>query len=197
MNPYAPPQASWGPQVMPMGAMPPQAFYAHVDGDRLTMPKHWPLPGMCVKCGRHDSLMPRHQQFSWFPQWTYLLLLGGLLPAALVQMMLTKKAPFVLPVCAWCNSRWTAGRVLYVLSVLLPIVIGIATLFVAAAQMSSTLAILGGVILLPGMIVSVVAVQYLVLFPRIVRTTFIDDHVITLVGLSPDVLAVFMRPPGT
>src|SRR5271166_3011092 len=108
-NPYAPPQAAYGAYpVAPPGyeAPPPR-----VEGDRVTVAKGYAFPPLCVKCGTPgEQLRTRSQKFAWFPAWTYFLLLAGLLPLIIVQMVLTKRAHLLLPVCAPCNSRWTTAR---------------------------------------------------------------------------------------
>jgi hypothetical protein len=173
----------------------PQYLVPIVAGTRLTLSKQAQWPAMCVKCATTLDVRPRTQRFQWFPQWTYALLLVGLIPAAIVQMVLTKHATLVLPVCAPCGSRWTMARVAYVFSIVLPLLLGLVLACAGAAEGSKALMFLGLFLMIPGMIILALLAQYMLVRPRTVRAVFIDDWAITLDGVAPQVLDVF-RPRG-
>jgi hypothetical protein len=186
-NPYAPPQAPYGP------APPWQPGYAEspprVDGPLVTIAKTYALPPLCVKCGTRDDLRTRAQPFAWFPAWTYFLLLLGVLPLIIVQMVMTKRANLRLPVCAACHSRWTKARVLRSLAFIIPIVLGLGLLFMGIANQQGVVALIGFLLIFPG-ILAVIPVDLLLVRPRILRAVFIDDRVVTLKGVAPQVLDV-------
>jgi hypothetical protein len=165
-------------------ALPPPV----VEGSLVTMHKQAQWPPMCVKCATQSGLVGRNQSYAWFPPWTYLLIFGGLLPAAIVQMILTKRATLILPICGPCSSRWTMARVVYVLSIVLPIVLGIIVAMAGAANGSSGLMVVGVALMFPGLLVFPLLAHFLLIRPRTVRPVFIDDWVVKLAGVHPAVL---------
>jgi hypothetical protein len=189
-NPYAPPQAQYGAfaPAPPGYAVPPP----RVEGAAVTIAKAYALPPLCVKCGTTADLRTRNQAFAWFPAWTYLLLFLGLLPMVLVQMAVTKRANLVLPICAPCNSRWTTGRVLRTLSIVIPVLGGLAVAIAGAVNDSVSVMLAGFLLIFPG-VLAVIPVELLVQRPRILRATFVDDYFVTLKGFSPQVLEVMRR----
>jgi hypothetical protein len=178
-NPYAPPHPAYQPPV--------------VLGSRVTLSKQAPWPSLCVKCGVPHGLLPRTQRFQWFPPWTYALLLAGVLPFAIVQMVMTKRASVVLPVCAACNGRWTLARVLHSLAVILPIVLGLVIAGVGGANDWSVVLVGGFLLMTLGTIVLAVLTYYLLLLPRTLRAVYMDDWVMTIDGVAPAVLTVFAQ----
>jgi len=193
-NPYAPPQAPYG--AFPVG---PPGYLApppRVDGQLVTIAKSYALPPLCVKCALPGDLRARWQAFAWFPSWTYFLLLLGLLPLVIVQMVLTKRARLALPLCGSCNSRWTTARVVRSLAFLVPIVVGLGLAFAGLATDHGLVAAFGVLLFFPGILV-VIPIDLIFVRPRILRAVFIDDHVVTLRGVSPQVLDVLSpRPPA-
>jgi hypothetical protein len=180
------------------GAYPMQMI--RVEGDRLTIPKMGQgFPYLCAKCGvahgPQSPLQPRIQNYRWVPPWTSLLIFVGLLPALIVQAIMTKTATVQLFICAPCNSRWKQAKLVWALSLLVPLVVFVALVYVGIATNNGGL-VLGGILALLLLLVIVPAIIHFVLVvPRIVRTDFIDDYVITLRGVSPAVLAAFQQPP--
>ncbi len=175
-----------------------------VDGNRLTIAKNAPpqLPWMCVKCGRpHHPQAPltwRTIDFRWFPAWTNVFILVGLLPALVIQMILTKHARITLPCCASCDSRWGMTRLFSALSFLVPVLLCVGGLAIGVNAPASDRGswILGSLV---GLILSIIVVplttRAVFIAPRTVRTDFIDDYVIRLHGISPAFLAMFRAPP--
>jgi hypothetical protein len=189
-NPYAPPQAPHGQVLVgPPGWAPPPP---RIDGDRITFAKTLPLPPLCMKCATATDLRGRTQPFAWFPSWTYLLLFLGLLPMMIVQMVVTKRATLLLPLCAPCNSRWTTARVVRTLAILVPVVGGLGLALAGVSVDSGIVAVAGGLLFFPGILL-VIPIELLFLRPRILRPVFIDDHVVTLRGVAPRVMDVMAR----
>ncbi len=192
-NPYAPPQAPYGAYAPGPGGPPGyEEPRPRVDGNRVTIGKTYQFPPMCVKCGATGELRGRAQQFAWFPAWTYFLILLGLLPMIIVQMVTTKRARLWLPLCVPCHSRWTTARVLRSLSVLGPIVLGLALAFVGVAYDSTPVTVTGVLLIFPGLF-AVVPVDLLLVRRWTLRPVFADDRVITLKGVAPQVLDVMRQ----
>jgi hypothetical protein len=189
-NPYAPPQTGG-----PLPAAPPGHYFApppQVQGKLLTIGKMYALPALCVKCATPGPLYGRAQAFGWFPAWTYFFFLLGPLPAIIVQLIVTKRATLNLPVCAPCNARWRTARVLRTLAIVGPVVGGLGLAMIGAATDSSLLMGIGFLLVFPG-ILAIIPVDLLFVRPRTLRPKFIDDHVVTLEGVAPQMLEVLSR----
>jgi hypothetical protein len=189
-NPYAPPQTAYGayPAGPPGYAVPPP----RVDGTRVTIAKPYALPPLCAKCGTTADLRTRKQAFAWFPAWTYALLILGLLPMVIVQTVMTKRAALALPICARCNARWTTGRVLRALAIVVPVFGGLALAIAGAVNDVGAVVLAGILLFFPGVLV-VIPLDFLFVRPRILRATFIDDYYVTLEGFSPQMLEAMRR----
>jgi hypothetical protein len=159
-----------------------------IDGDAVTLSKLAWWPPCCVKCGTTEGLGPRVQKYAWVPPWTYLLIPLGLLPAALVQMMLTKRAALTHGICAPCNARWKIARVGGVASLLVPLLGGFLGLLAGAAASSGVAMAAAGLLLFPGIVVFPTLAHFLLVRRRTLRAVFIDDHVIKVAGVSASAL---------
>jgi hypothetical protein len=137
-------------------------------------------------------LYGRAQVFAWFPAWTYAFFLLGPLPVIIVQQIVTKRVTLTLPMCPSCNSRWRTARLLRTLAILVPIVGGLGLAITGAATDSLLLMGVGFLLVFPG-ILAVIPVDLLLVRPRTLRATFVDDHVVTLEGVAPQVLEVLQR----
>jgi hypothetical protein len=190
-DPYAPPQAPIGPYAT--GLQGP-GMAPRVEGDLVTIAKQYWWPPVCLKCGTPADLVSRVQSFTWYPAWTNLLLLVGLLPAVIVQAILTKRASLNLPLCSACNARWTKARTLRVLGFIVPLFggLGLITLGLVFAKEAGIIAVLGFLVFFPGVLV-VIPIEYLIVRPRTLRAMFIDDYVVTLKGISRPVLEGIRR----
>jgi hypothetical protein len=173
-----------------------------VQGTALVVPKvGQQFPWLCMKCGApHGPAMPlqtRAQSYRWVPPWTNWLILIGVVPALIVQSMYTKTAQMQFLLCAPCNAQWKQGRIAVALSVLVPfalcaIGVGIAVNTAGSASATWVFSSLGvllfGIVLVPGL------VHFLYAAPRLIRTDYIDDYTIRLIGVHPAVLAAFQQP---
>src|SRR3954447_19514028 len=70
------------------------------------------LPPVCMKCGA-PSTGHAKKTFSWHPPWVIVLILGGLLPWAIVAAILTKRMTVRAPMCPAHRSHWL-GRAWFV-----------------------------------------------------------------------------------
>jgi hypothetical protein len=77
------------------------------DGKVLYVPAGAMLPDFCVKCNEPAVGNPKKVKLSWHPPALMLLLLAGLLPYAIVALIMTKKATILVPNCARHRSSWT------------------------------------------------------------------------------------------
>src|SRR3954465_15769001 len=64
-----------------------------------------PLPGVCMR-GGFPATIYKHKTFSWFPSWIYVLLLLGLLPFAVVALVLTRRKRLAVPLCDAHRHHW-------------------------------------------------------------------------------------------
>lgn len=64
------------------------------------------LPELCMKCGA-PATVNKQKTFSWFPPWVWVLLfVCGLLPFAIVAMILTKRRTIGAPLCEEHKNHW-------------------------------------------------------------------------------------------
>lgn len=157
----------------------------------MTLPKMATWPPLCVKCGTPEAIGPRVQKYVWVPPWTNLLLLVGLLPAVIVQMILTKRATITHAVCGPCNSRWTQARAAWIASLLIPVVGGFSVLFAGIAIDSGWVMAIGGLLFFPGLLILPISAHFALVKPGTVRVTFMDDKEIRLQGIAPAVGETF------
>lgn len=63
------------------------------------------LPDACMCCGQ-PSTVTKTRNMSWFPPWVNFLILFGLLPYAIVALILTKRARVLVPLCPDHQGHW-------------------------------------------------------------------------------------------
>jgi hypothetical protein len=179
-NPYAPPSPVFVPAATEV---------ATVSGDTLRLPSGHPLPPLCAKCGRPDSLVPREHTFARRSPWVYLGLVLGLLPGLLLIWDQTKRATVILPLCVDCDARWTSTILAQRLAAWSPV--GACVVLMLAGAMTDSLALYGlaAFVAAPAIVVAPVLVRLLLTRRRMLRVSAIDDHALVLRGFSP----VFLR----
>src|SRR5512140_186526 len=135
------------------------------------------LPPVCVGTGTRNEVTFRKVKFAWYPRWVAALILvpyGGLLLAAVVAAVLTKRAKGELPFSDAAWSRWRLGKILTVLAVL----VLLASLFGGIILLTQESFGAGALTLLLGIVVPLVAA---VIFGRWgPRPLKITDQEITL-----------------
>src|SRR5512141_1345766 len=80
------------------------------------------LPPVCISTGAQEEVTFRKVKFAWYPRWVAALILvpyGGLLLAAIVAAVLTKRAKGELPFSNLGWSRWRQAKLFIGLSVVL------------------------------------------------------------------------------
>jgi hypothetical protein len=140
------------------------------------------LPDVCMKCGAPSAVLKR-KQFAWYPPWVGVLLLAGLIPFAIVAMILTKRCRVEVPLCDRHKNHWLMRQVLVIctLFALLAIVFGT---FIATVDNKGNDSLLGyvcggWVILMIGWIALACVVHYTSIRPK-----EITDISITLASVS-------------
>jgi hypothetical protein len=80
------------------------------------------LPDVCMKCGA-PAVLCKNKTFSWFPPWVWLLFFFcGLLPFAIVALVLTKRRTVSVPLCADHKNHWFWRQLVMVAGLLLLVV---------------------------------------------------------------------------
>jgi hypothetical protein len=136
------------------------------------------LPPVCLITGERRDVTFRPVKFSWYPRWVALLIFvpfGGLLLAAIVAMILTKKAAGELPFSDEGWSRWRLAKLMTAVSVLWVIAALFAGSFFLAAE-SWTAATLG----YGSMVVVPLAIYFTLQRKRTVTPARITNTEITL-----------------
>lgn len=147
----------------------------------------WPMA--CCKCGADGggaALRDRRHRLSFTPPWTFAVLALSPLIGALCMALARRRAPYSIPICASCDRAYDAARRATWLSAL-P---GLALLLLAPVAWAqggsgwgapSVLAALAVLFVVPSVVARVV------LRPRFVRATKIDDVAAWVGGVHPAV----------
>lgn len=61
----------------------------------------------CLICGSEEGVRPWNKTFTYTPPWVWITLLAGVLPAAIVQLVVMKRQSVTLPRCGSCRGRMT------------------------------------------------------------------------------------------
>jgi hypothetical protein len=145
------------------------------------------LPDLCMRCGA-EGTFARTKTFSWFPQWVYILILGGLLPFAIVALVLTKRMRVEVPLCPDHQRHWMWRNLLVIAGLIGLILLGIgAAVLIMELERRPGFRNIGGwvcgAVALLGLIWLIVAA---VLGTTAIRPSEITDRDITLIGVSEE-----------
>jgi len=144
------------------------------------------LPHKCMCCGEEASIT-KTRNMAWCPPWTVVLILAGLLPYAIVVLILTKRARVQVPLCAKHANHWLKRGFLIWGSLLAGIgfVVLLAVLYnnVPRAQQESLGA--GICFVSVGLAIAWIIVV-IVAQTTAIRPTEITDYEITLGGVAPE-----------
>ena len=147
------------------------------------------LPRVCMHCGAAADVQ-KYKRFSWYPGWVNVLFLAGLLPWAIVALVLTKRMVVYAPMCNQHKNHWLVRSLIVVGGLILIIGGFIATVVMMASADRragpdsnqfggyACVGTLGALLLL---IVVAVIVQMIT-----IRPSEITDRSITLVGVAPE-----------
>jgi hypothetical protein len=145
------------------------------------------LPQVCICCGQPADGDTR-VNFAWYPGWVNILILAGLLPWALVAMILTKRMRTHLPTCQRHRGHWFNRKLFVWGGVLFFMAIGVACIVIlATANQQRGLDDLAGYICAAGVIGGLIwLIAALIYNSSGVRPTEITDRDIVLTKVSPD-----------
>jgi hypothetical protein len=141
------------------------------------------LPDVCMKCGNPSQNHIR-KKFSWHPPWVLVLLLAGLLPFAIVAVILTKRVTLIAPMCDAHRKHWLSRTLAMLGGFVLAIGLLFAWMFVGLSvppRRDSWPVILG-------MAAAIVGVSWIfaciLLRLTSIRPVEITDYEVTLAGVS-------------
>jgi hypothetical protein len=146
------------------------------------------LPGVCMVCG-NDATGTKSKTMSWCPPWVGVLILAGVLPYAIVALVLTKRATIQAPFCDRHQGHWFNRNAIMWGSFFLLGLICIGSFILMAAlshgpQKQEDSAILGivcfgGILLFLAWLITVIICQHTAIRPKEIT----DTH-ITLTNVS-------------
>ena len=176
--------APWGAYPMAPYGMGPAPMGEWAAGDMLVVPLYGAqFPPLCPKTGEptQTTLLVKLQ---WQPQWVFALLLLGVLPFAIVSMMMQKRAQILFPMSPRIISRRRLGFVVGISSffLFLAMVIG------GAAAQSAAVALLSFPVLIGGLI-------YMGITTRLFRVVKITDQFAIIRDVAPSYLQNFPQGP--
>lgn len=143
------------------------------------------LPDVCMQCGEPATLR-KSKTFSWFPPWIWVLFfVCGLLPFAIVAMIMTKRRTVDVPLCEEHRNHWLWRQLLVFGTLLGVVVIGVVAWGVLIANDNNRGDPLGG-ILCAGSLIFLVAwlILAVIVQSTSIRPKEITDRDITLTGVS-------------
>lgn len=148
------------------------------DGKTLVMTKDASLPDRCVKCNAPANGLWLKRNLSWHHPVVYLAIFLAFLVYIVLAAVLGKRATVYLGMCTEHFQRrrqmLTAGWILLAVGLIAPIV-----------AFSFDYPAFG----LLGILLTFVAIAWLVLAARVVVVKKIDDRLVWLNGINPDYLA--------
>ena len=144
------------------------------------------LPDVCMFCGRR-AVDRKKRTFAWHPPWVWILILAGILVAAIVAMILTKRMTVRVPVCNEHEGFWRRRNLIIGLSFLAMVVAEVVLIAISVSLPPGQNNDPGGFICLGG---TAMFLGWLVLVAiystRGIRPTEITDRFIRLTGVHRD-----------
>ena len=184
--PPVPPQvlAYSSPQIAP------QQMFGGVwrEGKVLVATNGAALPPCCVKCNEPVSETMKRKTYYWHPPFVYVGLLAGLLPYAILALVLRKKGTIQFGLCPRHKSR----RLWNVLGGVGALILAIVLFVIAGQTDSSTSAALVPV----GILLLLVGIIWAALAARTLSPTKIDDRTLWLRGAGPKLLDSLPNGPS-
>lgn len=141
------------------------------------------FPEVCARCGE-PATTAKWKTMAWYPPWVNILLLVGVLPAAIVMMILTKRASVKVPFCAGHAWHWINRNLLIAGTFVLFAAIGIISVVVATnvprdlEQKIMPVICIGDLVLLVTWLVIIVVAQTTAIRPK-----EITDKEVVLAGV--------------
>jgi hypothetical protein len=143
------------------------------------------LPDVCMQCGAPATLRKR-KTFSWFPPWIWILLfVCGLLPFAIVALIMTKRRTIETPLCDEHKNYWFTRQLLVLGSFAGVFAVGFLAWVLVMEDDGRNDNPLGGILCIGSLIALVAWVILAVIVQSTsVRAREITNSDITLVGVS-------------
>ena len=139
------------------------------------------FPDLCIRCGAEAELTQR-KKFVYTPPWVHVFILAGLLPWALLAMLLRKEMTIRVPLCRQHKWHWH-GRILFAIGGLFAIIFsGIGAIVIATEVKGVDLdgpLIFGFIALFIGWLVGVVVSNNTCIRPKEITNRWAD-----LIGVS-------------
>lgn len=143
------------------------------------------LPDLCMHCGAQAAVR-KSKTFSWFPPWIWILLfICGLLPFAIIALVMTKRRTVDVPLCEEHKNYWFIRQTLVIGSFLGICVLGVFSWILVMESDGRNgnpfggIMCIGSIVLFVAWLIMAVNVQNNSIRPR-----EITDSTITLVGVS-------------
>lgn len=76
------------------------------------------VPAVCSICGTNDDVAIRKIKRTYTPNWVWLFLPLGILPAGIIGLAVQVKHSFSLPICSRCNQKRSLAGVVSWLSII-------------------------------------------------------------------------------
>jgi hypothetical protein len=145
------------------------------------------LPRVCMKCGAHATTVKK-RQFSWYPPWLLVLLLAGLLPFAIVVLILTKRQSVEIPFCDTHKYHFGIRVAAALGGLALVLALGGLMLVIAGAAAGNNNDDVFGFLCLGWVALFVIYLVAISVFSTMttIRPTEITDRRITLTNVAPE-----------
>jgi hypothetical protein len=94
------------------------------------------LPRVCIVTGQTEGVVFKDVKFSWYPRWVVIFVLVNVLLAAIIGLILTKKAKGQLPFTEEAWKKWKQGQLFFGLSCVMAILTFVGGISMMAAGRS-------------------------------------------------------------
>jgi hypothetical protein len=149
--------------------------------------RRYPVWEVCARCGAAATTW-KDKTFAWHPPWVWVLLLAGLLPFAIVALILTKRMRVRMPLCEDHQNHWLWRNIIVFGGLFAWLGLAfLAFVSMTMVQWGNVLDDLGG-LLCVGTVLGLLAwfVVTIVLSGSAIRPVGITDYAITLTGVAPE-----------
>ncbi len=142
------------------------------------------LPKVCMFCGE-PAVTRKQRNFAWHPPWVWILILAGILVAAIVALILTKRMTVRVPVCERHEGFWRRRNLVVGLSFLGVAVLEIVAIAISANQPQGQNNDLGGFVCVGGAFLFLAWLVVVAIYSaQGIRPTEITDRSIRLTGVN-------------
>lgn len=147
------------------------------------------LPSVCMRCGAPADNR-KSRTFSWFPPIAYIGLIAGILPFAIIALVLTKRMSVSVPLCHEHRGHWSTRTTITVVSLLALILMGVGFIVYTGNQPPGPGGDLSGIFCLGwvgALIIWLILVA--ILQAGSIRATEITDRTVKLTGVHDGFIA--------